>query len=117
MRPVLVFAFACAAAAQAPPPDSLASLEQDVLKANTDWQVLAKDLDARVGRMLPCDPRAKTALDDVIKASQNRLAALERYYQAADALAANRAEGSKRLVIAEEGRAADIAADSLHGDD
>src|SRR5258708_30613201 len=116
-RLILVFAFACAAAAEAPPPDSWAWLEQDVLKANTEWQVLAKDLDARVDRMLPCDPRAKTALDDVIKASQNRLAALARYYQAATALAANRAEGAKRLVIAEEGRAADIAADNLHGDD
>jgi hypothetical protein len=117
MRSVLLFAFACAALGQAPPPESLSSLEQEVLKATTDWQVRAKDLDARVGRLLPCDPRAKTAIDDVVKASQDRLTAMGRYYQAAEAQAAARAEGAKRLLAAEEGRAADVAADRLHGEE
>jgi hypothetical protein len=105
------------AAAQNPPPDSLAPLEQAVLKATTDWQVLARDLEGRVARMLPCDPRTRAAIDDVSKASQNRLAALAQYYNAAQALAENRAEGAKRLLATEEGRSVDLAADRVHADE
>ena len=99
---------------QAPPLDSLAPLEQAALKATTDWQVLAQTLDARVLRMLPCDPRAKTAIEEVTKASDARIGALKDYYRAAESQAANRTEGARRLLAAEEGRAAESSADSQH---
>jgi hypothetical protein len=117
MRAVLLLSIAGIAAAQNPPPDSLAPLEQAVLKATTDWQGLAKDLEARIARMLPCDPKTKAAIDDVSKASQARLAALTKYDQAALATAENRAEGAKRLLAIETGRNTEVIADKLHADE
>lgn len=118
MRAVLLYILVAGiAAAQNPPPDSLAPLEQAVLKATADWQRDALELEGRVARMLPCDPRTKSALDDVTKASESRLAALAQYYKAAQALADNRAEGAKRLLASEEGRSADVLADKAHADE
>ena len=116
MRIVLLCLLLAGAFAQTPPPESLTALEQDVLKATADWQALAKGLETKVARLLPCDPRTKAAIDEVAKASQNRLTALSRYYQAAAALAENRAEGASRVLAAEDGRAADLTADKINGD-
>ena len=99
------------AAAQGNPTDSVTVLEQAAQKATTAWQSIAANLDSRVARMLPCDPRAKTAIDEVARASQARLAALAQYWQAAATLTAGRAEGARRLLAKEEARTADVNAD------
>jgi len=118
MRAVLLYTLiAGISAAQNPPPDSLAQLEQAVLKATTDWQGVAKDLEGRIARMLPCDPRTKAAIDEVSNASQNRLAALAQYYKASLTLAENRTAGAKRLLDAEDARTMALIADKLHGDE
>lgn len=45
-------------------------------KRAADWEALAKTLDSRIARMLPCDPRAKEAIAEVSRASEARLAGL-----------------------------------------
>lgn len=91
--------------------DSLPALEEEVRKTSAAWQGPARDLNARVARMLPCDPRAAMAIDEVNRASQARLAALARYYQTAEALALTRVEGAKQVLMSEQDRSGDVAAE------
>jgi hypothetical protein len=85
--------------------------EQAVQKATNAWRLLARDLDTRVARMLPCDPRAQQAIEETSRASQSRLTALAEYYQTASAIAATRTEGAKRLLAKEQVRATEVADD------
>jgi hypothetical protein len=45
-------------------------------KRAAEWEALAKALDSKIARMLPCDPRAKGAIEEVSRASEARLAAI-----------------------------------------
>lgn len=65
----------------------MAALQQSVDQKTADWDSLARTLESRLARMLPCDPRVRTAIEDVNKASDARLAALSQYWQAAAAQA------------------------------
>lgn len=66
--------------AQVPPPQNGAtanlSPRQIAEKRAAEWEALAKTLDSRIARMLPCDPRAKDAITEVSRASEARMAAL-----------------------------------------
>ena len=103
------FAAALANAQQPAAADPLTAATQALQKATVTWQTLARDLDQRVARLLPCDPKAKASIDEVSRTSQARLAALDQYYQLAVANATLRSDGAKRLLTREESRAADIA--------
>jgi hypothetical protein len=63
--------------AQDPSPQNavpdLAGLEQTALKRHAEWEALAKDMNDRMARMLPCDPRAQAAVTEVSRASEARL--------------------------------------------
>ncbi|MEQ1885338.1 MAG: hypothetical protein ABL967_09775 [Bryobacteraceae bacterium] len=50
-------------------------------KLTADWFTLASALETRVTRMLPCDPRVRTAIDEVSRANASRLAARNAYWQ------------------------------------
>jgi len=67
--------------------DPLAALERTAEQKNTEWDGLAKTLEARVARMLPCDTRVRSSIEEVSRASDARLAALAQYLQAAAAQA------------------------------
>src|SRR5438477_5972530 len=83
----------CAAAfgQDAVPPNpataDLASLEQTAQKRHLEWEALARDMNDRMARMLPCDPRALAAVAEVSRASEARLAALSDYLRAVSAKA------------------------------
>lgn len=100
-----------------PSPDNLTTLEIAAQKAAAAWQVLARDLDVRLARMLPCDTRAKTAIDEVARASQARLAALDAYYDAAARDAKVRKESTKSMLAAEEARLAEATAAIAHAEE
>src|SRR5438270_13154723 len=69
---------------QSPPPsDTLASLEQAAQKSLVAWNGLARDLDSKVARLLPCDPKAIAAINEVSRASEVRLNDLSDYLRAA----------------------------------
>src|ERR1700685_1017693 len=63
--------------------DLLAARETLAQKRAAEWETLAKGLEARIVRMLPCDPRVKGAIEEVSRASQARLASLSDYLNAA----------------------------------
>ncbi len=44
------------------PAESAASVRQIAEKRAAEWETLAKALDAKTARMLPCDPQAKEAV-------------------------------------------------------
>jgi hypothetical protein len=63
--------------------DPLAARDALAQKRAAEWETLAKGLEARIVRMLPCDPRVKGAIEEVSRASQARLASLSDYLNAA----------------------------------
>jgi hypothetical protein len=69
--------FPSAAFAQEPAPSAPASSSREIAeKRVAEWEALAKALDTKIARMLPCDPKAKEGITEVSKASEVRLAAL-----------------------------------------
>jgi hypothetical protein len=68
--------FAPAILPQQAPAGPAVSARETAAKRTAEWESLAKTLDARIARMLPCDPRAKGAIEEVSRASVVRMAAL-----------------------------------------
>jgi len=68
--------FAPAVLPQGAPAGPAASARETAAKRAAEWEALAKGLDAKIARLLPCDPRAKSAIEEVSHASEARLAAL-----------------------------------------
>jgi len=68
-------------------PDPLAPLQQAAARKAADWEALAKGLEVKLARMLPCDPRVRSSIEEVSRASDARLAALALYLQSAAAQA------------------------------
>jgi chromosome segregation ATPase len=67
-----------------------------------EWDTLARGLEAKLARMLPCDPRAAEALDQVKRASDARLSAISRYLESAAAQAKADVEKSRKALAEEE---------------
>ncbi len=88
-----------ALAQQQQPADPLAAREALAQKRATPWETLAKGLESKIARMLPCDPRVKAAIEEVSRASQARLASLSDYLQAAGAQAKADAERARKSSV------------------
>jgi len=100
-------AFFCAPAAAQDAPD-LAALELTAQKRSLEWEALAKDMNDRMARILPCDPRALAAVNEVSRASEARLSALADYLRAVSAKAFTETADARNLLSAEERRAVEI---------
>lgn len=94
----------CAAVHAQDAPD-LATLEQTAQKRGLEWEALAKDMNERMARILPCDPRAMAAVNEVSRASEVRLGALADYLRAVSAQAFAETAAARNLLDAEEKRA------------
>lgn len=106
IRPVAFLALlAVAAPAQDKPPadngNALAALRQSADKTAADWDALAKNLEQRIARLLPCDPNSRAAVEEVSHASDARLSALAAYLKAAAAKAKDDTESAKRVLAAQ----------------
>ena len=102
--------FSCSAAhAQDPSPQSaapdLTTLQQIAQKRTAAWEAVAKDMNDRMARMLPCDPRALAAVTDVSRASEARLDALADYLRSVSAQAFAETALARNLLDAEGKRA------------
>jgi hypothetical protein len=95
-----LFLFLAIARAQDKPADQLAALRQTADKAAADWEALAKKLEPRIARLLPCDPNSRAAVEEVSHASDARLSALSAYLKAAAAKAKDDTEAAKRVLAA-----------------
>jgi hypothetical protein len=91
---VMLLALAPSAGAQ----DSLAPLRLAADKAAADWDALAKALEPRIARLLPCDASSRAAVEDVSHASEARLAALGAYLKAAVVKAKDDTESAKQVL-------------------
>ena len=81
---VAAFALEGIVFAQAPAPGSLPALQQSVSQRTAEWNTLATNLELRVARLLPCDPQARAAIEEVQGAGvQRRGAAAASAYGAA----------------------------------
>ncbi|MGA3187503.1 MAG: hypothetical protein ABSF22_10375 [Bryobacteraceae bacterium] len=96
MRVLLLLAVACAAYAQ-----DLAALRQTAEKTSAQWEALAKGLEPRIARLLPCDPTSRAAVEEVSHASDARLAALSAYVKAEAAQAKNNTDAAKGVLAAQ----------------
>jgi len=108
-RIVLVGAvcLAAASAQSSSSAESLAALEQSAQNSAATWTSLAKDLDTRVARLLPCDARSTAAIAEVSRASETRLTALAEYLRAASANASVETGAARLLLTRETARASE----------
>jgi chromosome segregation ATPase len=65
-----------AAYGQEPPAGAPADLTQAAEARGAEWGTLAANLEQRAARMLPCDARVKAAIEEVMRASDARFAAM-----------------------------------------
>ena len=77
------------------------ALRQTADKTAADWDTLAKGLEPKIARLLPCDPDSRAAVEEVSHASDARLAALAAYLKAAAAKAKMDTEAAKRVLAAQ----------------
>jgi hypothetical protein len=98
--------------AQAPAPNSLPALQQSVSQRSAEWNTLATNLELRVARLLPCDPQARAAIDEVSRASDARSVALTSYWTVASLQSKMQVEAIRKLLSQEEDRTGDWAADT-----
>jgi len=94
--------FAPAVLPQAAPADPSVSARETAAKRTAEWEALAKTLDAKIARMLPCDPRAKAAIEEVSRSSEARMAALGEVLKIALAQANADAERVRLALAAED---------------
>lgn len=92
------------AAAQSLTPLNAASLRQIAEKKSAEWEALARPLDGKIAHMLPCDPRVASAIEEVSRASEARLAAIGDALKAAVDRAKADTEQARLAVTGEEAR-------------
>lgn len=63
---------------------AVAEAAQAADQRNAEWNALTASLEQRVARMLPCDARVLSAIDEVARASDVRFAAMTAYWQAVE---------------------------------
>ncbi len=90
------------AIAQEKPAVSLAALREAAQQKTLEWDALAQDLETRIARMLPCDPRLTGAIEEVSRASEARLTALRQYLEADQARAKSDAAAAAGFISAQD---------------
>src|SRR3984957_5275469 len=112
---LLFLAIARSASAQAVA-DPLESLRQVADKASADWQGLAKGLEQKIATLLPCDPKSRAAVEEVSRASDARLAALNAYLKASVAKARADTTAAKAVPASEAALSGGWSTDRVEAD-
>ncbi|MEQ1947146.1 MAG: hypothetical protein ABL995_08145 [Bryobacteraceae bacterium] len=81
-------------------------------KLTADWYTLANSLESRVTRMLPCDTRVRTAIDEVSRANASRLAARNSYWQVQSSQSRAQIEALRNLQVSLPAEAVDTKTDA-----
>lgn len=90
---------------------SLAALQDAAAKRTAEWNTLTTGLELRLARLLPCDPRVRTSVEEVSRASDVRTAALTSYWNVVSIQSKAQLEAVRGLLAREEGRAGDWLTD------
>lgn len=102
-----VFAPGGIVSAQTPAPGSLPALQLTAAQRTAEWTTLATNLEQRVARLLPCDPQARGAIDEVSRASDARIIALTSYWTVASLRSKTQVEAIRGLLAQEEEKVGD----------
>src|ERR1019366_10106584 len=108
---VACFAAAAALRAQDAGANSLPALHEAAAKRTAEWSTLTVSLEPRLVRFLPCDPRVRTAVEEVAKASDNRTVALTSYWNMASIQSKAQLEAIRGLLAREEEHSEDWTKD------
>lgn len=103
-------AAASALSAQAPA-STLAASQENIAKRTSEWRTLATNLEQRVARLLPCDARVRSSIEEVSRASEARTVALTTYWTLFSTKSKGQIEAIQGLLTQEEGRSSNWAAD------
>ena len=104
LRMVCVWLAVTGAAWAQEPANALTSFQQNAAKRSAEWSTLAANLEQRVARLLPCDPRIRSAVEEVSRASEARIVALTTYWMAVSGKSKNQMDAIRRLMTQEEAR-------------
>lgn len=103
---------AASVSAQDRPLSTPSDAAQTAEKRTNEWSILASNLEQRVARMLPCDPRVRTAIEEVSRASGARFLALNAYWQEIAKRSNDQAEMAHKLIADNDARLAEWKTDS-----
>ena len=110
----MVYLVLCGLAASG---QDLTRLKQEAEQRATEWNTLAENLEQRVARLLPCDPRMESSIQEVSRASEARLTALAKYWTAAADRVHQQAPGIRLLAAQAEFRSIESAKDHADADE
>jgi chromosome segregation ATPase len=91
--------------------NSPAALQENAAKRTTEWTTFATNLEPRLARLLPCDPRVRTSVEEVSRASDARIVALTSYWTVVSIKSKQQIDAVRQLLAQEEGRVGDGAKD------
>ncbi len=91
--------------------NSLPALQDAAAKRTAEWNTLTASLEVRLARLLPCDPRVRTAVDEVARASDTRTVALTSYWNMVSVQSKAQVEAIRGLLAREEQRGEDWTKD------
>ena len=97
-------AVAQAAWAAEEPASALVSFQQSAAKRENEWVTLTTNLELRLARLLPCDPRVRNSIEETSRASEARISALTTYWMAASGKSKSQTDAIRRLIAQEEAR-------------
>ncbi len=107
----------CAAAgrmyAQDAAANSLPALQDAASKRTVEWISLTGTLELRLARLLPCDPRVRTAVDEVARAADTRTLALTSYWNMVSIQSRTQVDAIRGLLAREEERAEEWTKDKM----
>ncbi len=110
---MLCAVFAAAAWGQGQP-EALSGFQQNAERRAAEWSTLAVNLEQRVTRLLPCDPRVRGAIEETGRASEARIAALSTYWMAVAGKSRGQTESIARLLAQEEGQKGEWTNERAH---
>ena len=105
------FAAAGTLCAQEAAANSLSALQDAAAKRTAEWNTLTASLELRLARLLPCDPRVRTAVDEVARAADTRAVALTSYWNMVSIQSKAQVEAIRGLLAREEERGGDWTKD------
>ena len=113
------FAQTPAPAPQNPLPKSNAAsldLAQAANARSTEWSTLASGMEQRVARLLPCDPRVRSAIEEVSRASDARFTALAAYWQDVATQSQQQSAAAAKLLAESDARLTAVRDDRADAD-
>jgi hypothetical protein len=86
-------------------------LQDTAAKRTAEWTTLEANLELRLARLLPCDARVRTAIEEVSRAADARTVARTSYWTAISLRSKAQIEAIRGLLAQEENRAGDWSKD------